>query len=245
MKNFRTLQTCIVLLLGFSTSSLCNADGFNLQYFDINGTRIGDSKNHFLRDMSATFPAKTSLARRTFSSSLIYTKPISCQAVEKGISRCEGKFAEMLKRDNGKQKEFVVYRDVVADFNNNNELAFLSTITTTRHKDRKSCLKALSKFYQQATAKAEKPSVIYPRNQLDIYYVKIDEQPFTARMVGKLDSAFSMTWQKQRGDFSAFYSIDFGCRESGHMVVNSTLYDESKKEVSSSKFQVSRLKTEH
>ena len=132
---------------------------------------------------------------------------------------------------------------MVADFNQNNELAFLSTITTTQHRDKKSCLKALSKFYQQAANKAVKPSAIYPRNQLDIYYIKIDEKPFAARMIGKLDSAFSMVWQKERNDWTGFYSIDFGCRDSGYMVVNETLYDEAKKSVSSLKSQVSRLET--
>ncbi|MGB5226434.1 MAG: hypothetical protein WBN49_14815 [Arenicellales bacterium] len=80
--------------------------------------------------------------------------------------------------------------------------------------------------------------MIYPRNQLDIYYIRIDERPFTARMTGKLESVFCIVWQKQRGDWSAFYSINFGCWRSSHMVVKSTLYDESRKKVSSSKFQI-------
>ncbi|MEN8712820.1 MAG: hypothetical protein ABF326_11575 [Arenicellales bacterium] len=81
----------------------------------------------------------------------------------------------LLKRKkwaNEKHKESVIYRDVAADLNNNNELALLSTITTTRDKYRKACLKALSKFYKQAAVRTEKPSVSYPRNQLYIEYIK-------------------------------------------------------------------------
>jgi len=249
MKNLSILRSLLALIFGLITSLIfshvCCADEFNLQHFDIDGIRIGDSQNHFLHEMTAYIPATANRAKRVNSPSLLYTKPISCKIVESGVSRCEGKFAEMKKPSTGKQKEFDRYRDVVANFTQNNQLAFLSTITTTRHNDRESCLRALSDFYKQATSKTEKPSVIYPRNQLDIYYIKIDEQPFTTRMVGKLDSAFSMVWQKKRGDWSAFYSIDFGCRASGHMVVNSTLYDGEKKAIPASRMQVSSLKTEN
>ena len=245
MSHLLKKLTIFAMISGLAAPTFSHADNFNINRFHIDGAHIGDSQNRFLHSMSSSFPANASRAKRTLSSSILYTKAIRCQSAGNGVSRCEGKFAEMKKPATGKQKEFIRYRDVVADFNLNNQLSFLSTITTTQHKDRKACLSALSKFYQQATKKTEKPSIIYPRNQLDIYYIKIDEKPFTTRMVGKLDSAFSMVWQKQRGDWSAFYSIDFGCRESGHMVVNKTLYDESRKKVSSSKFQVSRLKSKN
>lgn len=81
----------------------------------------------------------------------------------------------LLKRKkwaNEKHKESVIYRDVAADLNNNDELPFLSTITTTRHKYRKTCLKALSKFYKHAGGRTDKPSVSNPHNQLDTYYIK-------------------------------------------------------------------------
>lgn len=200
MTQLINILTTFTLVLGLTATSLSTADDFNLNRFDIDGARIGDRQNHFLRDMSTIFPAKTTHARHARSSSLLYKKPISCQAVENGVSRCKGKFTEMQKPADSRQKEFILYRDVVADFNQNSELTFLSTINTTRHKNKKACLKALSKYYKQATSKSEKPSVIYPRNQPDIYYIRIDEQPFATRMVGKLDSAFSMVWQKQRGD---------------------------------------------
>ncbi len=228
MRMLRNLILPLFLTTGLSLSLPTNADGFSLQSFDIDGVHIGDSQNQFLRDMVRNFPAKGSSVNRTIKSSLLYTNPVSCQARTTGITRCSGKFAEMKQPVKGRQKEFFTYRDVVADFNQNNELAFLSTITTTRYNDGKTCLKALSEFYQRATDKTEKPLVIYPRNQLDIYYIKIDEQPFATRMLGKLDSAFSMVWQKKRNDWSQFYSVDFGCRASGYMVVNTTLYDQVK-----------------
>jgi len=240
---FDKVATAPLLILYMTVSCISNAYSFSLQAFNINGAAIGDSQQNFLRGMSPNFPAKSSRAKRTVKAPLVYSSPISCQTEDSGISRCRGKYAEMKKQVSGKHKEFVTYRDMVAEFNQKNELSFLSTITTTKHEDKKACLKALSNFYQQAASKTVKPSAIYPRNQLDIYYMKIDEQPFATRMMGKLDSAFSMVWQNTRGDWSAFYSIDFGCRDSGYMVVNETLYDKSKRSVSSLKSQVSRLKT--
>jgi len=235
MKTLRNLLPPISVLAGLAVGLAAHANSFNLQNFDIDGARIGDSQDRFLRNMSQYFPARAKQARRASKSSLLYTRPVSCRDRSSGLTRCTGTFAEMKQPVNGRQKEFIAYRDVVANFNQNNELAFLSNITTTRHKDGKSCLKALSKFYQQAVDKPVKPLVIYPRNQLDIYYIKIDEQPFATRMLGKLDSAFSMVWQKKRNDWSQFYSVDFGCRDNGYMVVNSTLYDQALK--SGSKFQ--------
>ncbi len=229
------------LLAGLATSPAVSAEAFNLQNFSIDGTRIGDQQRQFLQDIRQTIPAAGN-ANNVKQSSLLYTRPVNCIGKPKGITRCTGKFAEMKQPVKGQQKEFISYRDVVADFNQNNELAFLSTITTTGHKDAKSCLKELSKFYKKASSGALRPLVVYPRNQLDIYYIKIDDQPFATRMLGKLDSAFSMVWQKKRNDWSQFYSVDFGCRDNGYMVVNTTLYDQAVKYGDERKLQVSSLR---
>jgi hypothetical protein len=242
-KHFHISTAFLCLIAGLSFAPVNYANDFNLQRFDIDGARIGDSQNHFIRTMSAYFPASSKELKNASATSLVYTKPIRCLTGKSGLTRCQGKYAEMQKPVSGQQKKFNHYKDVVAEFNQNRELAFLSTITTTHHHNRKACLKELSQFYTKVSSNTDKPLIVYPRNQLDIYYIKIDEQPFATRMVGKLESAFSMVWQKERNDWSSFYSVDFGCRSSGHMVINTTLYDQAIKTGSSFKFQVSRLKT--
>ena len=83
------------LVPGLTAPTPSTADVFNLKRFDIDGAWVGDRKNHFLSDMSAHYPATTRLAKRALSSSLLYTMPIRCHAVEEGSSRWKGKFAEM------------------------------------------------------------------------------------------------------------------------------------------------------
>ena len=238
----------LLLIVYLSASSVCHADNislhrFDIGEFDINGTHIGDQKDSFIQNMDKRFISRTVKAKPTQPDSLIYNRPVSCLSEKDGNTRCNGKFAEMKRPGETQKKKFIKYKDVIAEFNSDSRLAFLSTITTTGYSNKKACLAELSTFYKQAANRQMKPAVIYPRNQLDIYYIKIDEQPFTTRLLGKLDSAFSMVWQKQRGDWSAFYSVDFGCRNNGYMVVNETLYDKARKSAPGSRLQVSRLRT--
>ena len=229
MDKPRLILARLMLAMFIAAMLLESARAFDLQQFEIDGIRIGDSQNAFTSRISRSFPDSTKHARRTAAASRLYTRPVSCQEERNGITHCRAKYAEM--KETNEQRHFYAYRDLVAEFNQDRELAFLSVIATTRHDDKEACLKALSRFYRESvTTAAGKPSAIYPRNQFDIYYMKIDEQPFSTRMMGRLESAFSMVWQKERNDWSSFYSVDFGCRESGHMVVNTTLYDQAVKD---------------
>jgi hypothetical protein len=227
--NKQSLMISRVMLGIFIGAMLvASARAFDVHLHDINGSRIGDSQNDLLRKMSANFPARSVYANRTVAGSKLYTRPVSCAAATNGITRCQAKFAEMTMDQSHKQ--FLLYRDLVAEFNRDQELAFLSLVTTTHHDNKATCQQAAAEFYKQTSAQSSsKPKIVYPRSQLDIYYMKIDEQPFATRMMGKLHGAFSMVWQKQRNDWSSFYSVDFGCRDSGHLVVNETLFDKSVK----------------
>jgi hypothetical protein len=202
---------------------------FDVRMYNIEGAHIGDSRHVMVSKMGNKFPTSTQAAIKSSQGSRVYTKPVSCEERDDGSTLCKAKFAKMKR--SGQQKEFTIYRDLVAEFNRDQELAFLSVIDTTRHDSRKQCMQALSNFHRKLTTSGVgKPLVVYPRDQLDIYYMKIDEAPFTTRMMGRLESAFSMVWQHARNDWSAFYSVDFGCRNSGHMVVNRTLYDKGVKD---------------
>ena len=221
----------VLPLLAFACLLIASraSHAFDVRMYDIEGTHIGDSRHLMTSKMLVKFPGSKQAAIKSSRDSKVYTMPVSCEARKDGGALCKAKFAEM--KQSGNHKDFIVYSDLVAEFNDSMELAFLSVIDTTRHANKQQCMEALSDYHRKlSTSGLGKPMVVYPRDQLDIYYMKIDEPPFTTRMMGRLESAFSMVWQHARNDWSAFYSVDFGCRKSGHMVVNRTLYDKAVKD---------------